>query len=166
MTLRELNALPGAAARGEFLRCCGSTRWADAVVARRPFRDIATLLRGADEAWWALDRADWLEAFSQHPRIGARSFGWSSEEQAGMRGVSQRTRAALLRGNREYEQRFGHVFLICATGKSAAEILSQLEARLTNERETELRVAAGEQARITRLRLEKLLSTPEQSRAG
>lgn len=133
------------------------------MAARRPFHGAEQLYRAADEIWWSLEGADWLEAFSQHPRLGERAAGWASDEQSGVRGAAAATRDALTDRNHEYERRFGHVFLIHATGKSAAEMLAQLEQRMTNDPASELRVAAGEQAKITRLRLEKLLASPLES---
>jgi len=127
------------------------------MAARRPFRDSEDLLRAADEVWSALDGADWLEAFSHHARIGERVSGMAQAEQAGTRGASAETLKRLATLNQQYERRFGHVFLICATGKSAEEMLSSLEERLRNEPAVELRAAAAEQAKITRLRLQKML---------
>ena len=167
MTLDELNALDVAAAHRELLRCCGSSRWVAAVAARRPFASMDVLYRVADEVWWSLDGGDWLEAFSHHPRIGERAAAgsWARGEQSGMSQSSPQTARALAEGNRAYERRFGHVFLICATGKSADEMLENLRGRLTNDPATELRVAAKEQARITQLRLGRLLQpSPEASR--
>lgn len=169
MTLDELNALSTDQAQRELGRCCGSVRWAAAVAGRRPFRDVAGLRRAADEVWWSLEGADWLEAFSQHPRIGERAAGWAEDEQSGARGAPDATLKTLSDLNREYERKFGHVFLIFATGKGADEILVELRRRLSNEPAPELRVAAGEQAKITRLRLEKLLSSSvplQSSRTG
>lgn len=163
MTLDELNALPRDAAERELANCCGSKRWTSAMAARRPFRSADQLYRAADEVWSALDGADWLEAFSHHPRIGQRAAGWARDEQSGTRGASQRTLERLAELNHEYERKFGHVFLICATGRGADEMLTQLEQRMTNDPATELRVAAAEQAKITRLRLEKLLSSLHQT---
>lgn len=157
MTLGELNALPREVAERELSRCCGSTRWAAAIVARRPFADAEALARDAEEIWWTLEGGDWLEAFSRHPRIGERAAGWAGSEQAGMSGASEQTRQRLTALNHDYERKFGHVFLIFATGRSADEMLSELERRLGNDPATELKIAAGEQAKITRLRLEKLL---------
>jgi 2-oxo-4-hydroxy-4-carboxy-5-ureidoimidazoline decarboxylase len=165
VTLAELNAMPRGAAERELARCCGSLRWAATMAARRPFANAEQLYRVADEVWWSLEGSDWLEAFSHHPRIGERAAGWAQDEQAGVRKASSNTLGTLADRNHEYERRFGHVFLICATGKRADEILQQLEQRLANDPATELRVAAGEQAKITRLRLEKLLTpTLESSR--
>lgn len=165
MTLDELNAMPAAKAQQELLRCCGSTRWAAAVAARRPFRSREQLYRAADEVWSTLDGGDWLEAFAHHPRIGERAAGWAKDEQAGARRASDQTLKTLADRNHEYERRFHHVFLVCATGRSAEEMLAELERRIDNDPASELRVAAAEQAKITRLRLEKLV-TAEPTRSA
>jgi allantoicase len=145
-------------ARADLLRCCGSTAWAEQMTRRRPFGSRGELLRQADEVWASLSTDDHLEAFAAHPRIGERSAArWSSQEQAGVDDSEQATRDALLEGNRVYEERFDHVFLICATGKSADEMLAALRQRLDNDPVTELTVAAEEQRQITHLRLDKLL---------
>ena len=160
-----LNGLPESDSRAELLRCCASTRWSAAMVAARPFASDAAVLAAADRAWWALGPEDWLEAFAAHPRIGDRASPdarhattreWSRREQAGAATPDEEVRAALAAGNAEYERRFGHVFLIRATGRSAEEILAALRRRLGNDPDKELREAAGEQAEITRLRLERL----------
>ena len=158
MTLDQLNALPRNAAQDELQRCCGSDRWATSMTERRPFHGPHELYRAAEEVWWSLEPADWLEAFSHHPRIGERAAGWAKDEQAGVDAASHATMKALATLNREYEQRFDHVFLICATGKSADEMLGEVRRRLANDPAQELRIAAAEQAKITRLRLEKLLT--------
>lgn len=164
--LARLNALPALAAEAELLTCCGSREWARRMAALRPFAGEDALFDAADVVWWALDREDWLEAFRSHPRIGERKAeagqtqreqGWSRGEQAGMDAAAEATRRALADGNRAYEERFGHIYLVCATGRSADELLSILRSRLQNPPERELRVAAEEQAKITRLRLQKLL---------
>jgi OHCU decarboxylase len=163
MDLATFNALPPVVAAAELFACCGSPRWAAAVAALAPFRDLDHLREAADEAWWALDEADWLEAFAAHPRIGERATGggahagWSAEEQSAAQRAEQAVRDEIARGNAEYEERFGHVFLICASGRSGEEILAELRRRLRNDPETELRIAAEEQVKITRLRLERLL---------
>ncbi|HYL56500.1 MAG TPA: 2-oxo-4-hydroxy-4-carboxy-5-ureidoimidazoline decarboxylase [Gemmatimonadales bacterium] len=155
-----LNGLPGNAARAALNRCCTSRRWVDAMLAARPFASDAALFAAAERAWWALGKDDWLEAFAGHPRIGARGIdALARHEQAGMNRAGEETRAALAQGNRDYEARFGHVFLICATGKGARDMLGALRARLGNDPATELRMAAGEQAKITRLRLENLAAS-------
>ena len=151
--------MPADAAEQALRPCCASTRWCRGMARRRPFRDVVDLHRAADEVWWSLDPKDWREAFAAHPRIGERGTGWSGQEQAGTRGASADTMTRLARGNLEYEKRFGHVFLICATGRNADEMLANLEQRMTNDPADELRVAAGEQARITHLRLDRFLAT-------
>jgi 2-oxo-4-hydroxy-4-carboxy-5-ureidoimidazoline decarboxylase len=131
-----------------------------------PFADDAALFAAAARVWAALDRADYLEAFSHHPRIGEdvaalrarfpESARWSQQEQAGVAAADDATLAALAANNRRYFERFGYIFIVCASGKSAAEMAHLLEARLHNAPDTELAIAAREQAQITRLRLEKL----------
>ena len=170
--LEHLNALPVEEASAELLKSCGSTRWARAMCEERPFRDTRALADAADRVWLGLGREDWLEAFRSHPKIGerraARETGegarrWSEEEQEGARDAGGDVLDALAEANREYERRFGHIFIVCATGKSAAEMLALLRRRLANDPDTELRVAAEEQRRITRLRLEKLLERSQES---
>ena len=159
--LDRFNRLSEAAAAEELLAVCHSRRWAERVAAGRPYADLAALQRAADEVWTGLDPEDWLEAIRSHPRIGeggGAAPAWSRQEQAGVGGVDADVRERLARGNAEYEARFGHVFLISAAGRGAAEILDALQARLGNDPGTELRVAAGEHRRITRLRLERLMA--------
>jgi len=164
--IERLNSLARGEAEGELLKCCGSSRWAREVAARRPFESAGELMDAADEVWWNLGAADWLEAFSRHPRIGERKAAtaqtrreqsWSADEQSGMNEADAAAREELARLNRVYAEKFGHIFIVCASGKRPAEMLSLLRARLTNDAETEIRVAAEEQRRITRLRLQKLL---------
>ena len=160
--LDRFNGLPEAEAAEALLAVCRSRRWAGRVAAGRPYADLAALEKAADQAFDALGAEDWREAFAAHPRIGeggGRSAAWSRQEQSGVGGAGQDVQEALARGNAAYEARFGHVFLIAAAGRSAEEILAQLEARLGNDPATELRVAAGEHRRITRLRIEKLMGT-------
>jgi len=159
------DALPDYDAAPLLETCCGSHAWIREMLAHRPFRSLMRILDEADEVWWSLAPDDWREAFDHHPRIGEQSAAapqgavaraWSADEQRGVTQSSEGTRQALADGNREYERKFGHIYLVSATGKSAAEILDLLRARLSNDPATELRVAALEQAKITRLRLEKL----------
>ena len=176
MRLADLNALDDGAAVGAFLRCCGSTRWARAMAAARPFTAVEAMTAAADSRWWSLDREDWLEAFAAHPKIGESSgsggsrrsggagrsagsggSGWSEQEQAGVAGAANRTRRRLAAANRDYEMRFGYIFVVCATGKTADEMLVLLERRLRHDADEELRIAAGEQQTITQLRLRKLV---------
>ncbi len=161
-----LNALDDAAASEALARCCGSQRWVAGMLAGRPFVSTASLMECADTVWRALSRDDYLEAFAHHPAIGAdiaglrekfaSTAGWSSQEQAGVQGASEQTLLALRDGNLQYRAKFGYVFLVCATGKSADEMLALLRARLPNAPERELGIAAAEHAKITRIRLEKL----------
>ena len=167
MRLDEFNRLPAEEAESELMKCCGSTRWAREVAGARPFSDMNELLATADRIWWEVDAPDWLEAFSHHPKIGekkaertqtAEASRWSKEEQSGARDADAETRAALASANQVYFEKFGHIFIVCATGKSSGEMLALLEERMANDPEAELRVSAEEQRRITRLRLQKLLN--------
>src|SRR6266704_4343933 len=165
-SVNRLNELSVNDAEAEFLKCCGSQRWASAMSAARPFANVDELLTKADSIWWSLSAEDWLEAFRAHPKIGEKKAAvaqseearrWSEREQSGIRNAAADTMAALATGNRDYEQRFGFIFIVCATGKSSEEMLAILQTRLQNEYDTEVSVAAEEQRKITRLRLEKLL---------
>jgi OHCU decarboxylase len=165
-SLTRLNQLPSQVAEAEFLKCCGSMNWARRMSDARPFADLNHLTKEADRIWWSLTDDDWLEAFRAHPKIGekkaeatqsAQAQGWSAQEQSESQKTTDATKVALVQGNREYEERFGFIFIICASGKSGEEILGALRARLVNERHDELRVAAEEQRKITQLRLQKLI---------
>ena len=163
------NALDAAAAAREILPCCGSRAWADGLAARRPFADVQQLCEESDRIWAALPEPDWREASDSHPRIGqqharaatAESLAWSSEEQrAAMSSAGSQEDAAelaLAEGNRQYEERFGRIFIVCAAGKSAAEILDLLNARMQNTAADELLEAAEQQRQITQLRLRRWL---------
>ena len=162
----RLNRLSADEAERALLDCCGSARWAREVAALRPFPEVGRLLDAGERVWFGLDSDDWLEAFRAHPRIGEKKAGacvgedarrWSEGEQSRAREASDETKAALAEGNRAYEEKFGFIFIVCATGKSAEEMLSLLRARMRNDAETELRVAVEEQWRITELRIKKLL---------
>ena len=163
--VERLNAADEATARELLARCCGATPWVEGLAARRPFADGAALAAAADEVWFALDEAGWREAFDHHPRIGdveklrekfAATADLSEAEQAGVAGAADEVLEALHQANKDYEARYGHIFLVCATGKTAAEMLEILRGRMANDPTEELRIAAGEQAKITRIRLEKL----------
>jgi allantoicase len=165
--LRRLDALTSDEAERELLACCGSAAWAKATAARRPFASLASLTAAGDAAWRALGAADQLEAFRAHPRIGERhaaadtgatSRAWAEGEQAHVASAEQATRDALATENRAYEAKFGHVFLICATGKTGDEMLAALRARMGNERDAEVAIAAEEQRKIMHLRLEKMVT--------
>ena len=142
--------------RSGLLACCGSPEWARRMEERQPFTHAEEMLEAADRIWWELGPKDWLHAFAAHPRIGeSTADARASREQSGVAGEEQETLARLAAGNRAYEERFGYIYIVCATGKTAAEMLAILESRLSNDPETELRVAAEQQRQITRLRLEK-----------
>ncbi len=168
MTLDELNHLPAPALAEALSKCCGSTVWVESMVARFPVFDVKTLMDEAKTQWNSLVEADWREAFTHHPKIGddvealrakfASTSTWAEGEQASVSQATQATLEALAAGNDEYERKFGYIFIVCATGKSAEEMLALLQARLTNKPEDEVLTAAGEQDKITRIRLEKLLA--------
>ena len=160
MTVAELNRLPDARAQAELLRCCASHRWAHLMAVERPFSNLAVMRVIAQRLWWTLAAADWLEAFAAHPRIGERATsGWSAQEQARVIEAADVAHARLAAGNRAYEERFGYTFIVCATDKSADDILTMLEERLHHEPADELQIAADEQRKITDLRLNKLITT-------
>jgi OHCU decarboxylase len=155
------NGLPGDEAERNLLACCGSRSWAMAVAAQRPYGDVPALMDAADEVWADLSTSDWLEAFAAHPRVG-ESGGHSPDssrvEQSRVMGAGDETLAALAEENRQYEARFGHVFLISAAGRTADDVLAVLRQRMNNDPATEVKVAAREQSKITRLRLERMLN--------
>jgi hydroxyisourate hydrolase len=183
MRLEELNALDPESASRALSRCCGSARWVDMMVRARPFPSAAAIAECADAIWASLDAADWLEAFAAHPRIGesrgaaaaklgvggpseggsggggdpSGSATWEEQEQAGARWAAHEARERLAEGNRQYEARFGYIFIVCAAGKTVGKMLEILESRLENHPRKELQIAAEEQRQITRLRLGKLL---------
>lgn len=163
-----LNALPADEAAKELLQCCGSRRWAQEL-ANQSHSNLETLVASSNEIWWSLQPADWLEAFRSHPKIGekkaaesvsAQSQHWSGQEQSGVSNASQETADSLAELNRAYEEKFGFIFIICAAGKSSAEMLKALRERLDNSAATELQIAAAEQSKITELRLKKLIGGP------
>ena len=159
-TLASFNALPRDEAEARLRSCCGSRAWASTVAARRPYADVPALIKAADAVWADLRPTDWLEAFAAHPRLGeggGRSPDSSAKEQSRVMAAGDRTLAELADENRLYEARFGHVFLISAAGRSAEEVLEALRERMNHDAETEIKVAAEEQRKITRLRLESML---------
>jgi len=164
--LRWLNSLDGEAAQAALVNCCGATRWVRGMLDALPFAGLPQFFQKAEQLFAELTREDWLEAFRHHPRIGekkaaeaqsAQAQSWSKQEQSGVKVSTVETQAALIEANRAYEARFGYIFLVCATGKSSDEMLALLRKRLQNDAEKEFHIAAGEQQKITRLRLEKLL---------
>ena len=165
MTLDEFNSLPTEKAEAALLDCCASARWAAQVNAQRPFVNVESLYETADTCWRNLKREDWLEAFSHHPQIGekpasgsASARQWAAGEQSGARTATDDMKAKLAEGNRAYFEKFGYIYIVCASGKSAEEMLALLEQRYQNDSARELPVAVEQQRQITRLRLEKLLA--------
>ncbi|MGC1168190.1 MAG: 2-oxo-4-hydroxy-4-carboxy-5-ureidoimidazoline decarboxylase, partial [Candidatus Acidiferrales bacterium] len=165
--IERLNQMGRVQAAKTLQDCCGSKKWVEQVVARRPFADAAGLYDASDDAWEAFKRKDWLAAFRAHPAIGTTKAAakqtetarrWSAGEQSVAQIASPDTLAVLTAANQAYQATFGHVFLICAAGKTSDEILKSLQERLANGPEVELHIAADEQKKITRLRLEKLLA--------
>ena len=168
MNLTELNSLPKPTLAEALQTCCGSTAWVENMLAVFPVPTAENLLVAATAHWNKLTEADWREAFTHHPKIGgdvealrqkfASTSTWAEGEQAAVKQAPQATLEALAMGNTDYEDKFGYIFIVCATGKSADEMLALLQARLSNKPETEILIAAGEQDKITRIRLEKLLA--------
>jgi len=160
------NHLPADEAAREILPCCGSTAWAQRMAARRPLVDDTSLVAASDETWRSLDEAAWAEAFRSHPRIGetraeqpvhARSAAWSALEQQKATLAGDDIKIALAEGNKEYERRFNRIFIVCASGKSAQEILEILRHRLRNDPEIELRETVEQQRQIIQLRIKRWL---------
>jgi 2-oxo-4-hydroxy-4-carboxy-5-ureidoimidazoline decarboxylase len=161
-----LDALPAALAADTLARCCGSSRWVHGMLERRPYGSNVALHEAARAVWAELGRADYLEAFAGHPPIGgdfadlrakfSQTFDWSKHEQAKVADANETTLLELKAANRAYLERFGFIFIICASGQTATEMLSTLHRRLGNDPLVELKIAAAEQAKITALRLEKV----------
>ena len=164
--LTHWNALPSDEATHEILSCCGSRAWAACLAGKRPFADEQTLFAAADDCWRKLPEADWLEAFRSHPRIGeqhaqnkttATSAAWSKLEQSRMKDADAAILLRMQEGHRKYEERFGRIFIICASGKPPSELLQSLEQRLHNDPAQELLESAAQQQQIMQLRLRKWL---------
>jgi 2-oxo-4-hydroxy-4-carboxy-5-ureidoimidazoline decarboxylase len=148
------------------MKCCGSTVWVDKMISFFPAEDLVELLEDAEEQWYKCTEKDWREAFAHHPKIGdteslkkkfASTATWAAGEQGGVNTASQQTIEALAKGNHDYEDKFGYIFIVCATGKTAEEMLALLKERLPNDPVEEILIAADEQNKITKLRLQKLL---------
>jgi 2-oxo-4-hydroxy-4-carboxy-5-ureidoimidazoline decarboxylase len=163
--LAEWNRAVGDDALSAMIACCGAMRWASAMVDQRPFAGIVDLSEAADRTWNEMQEEDWLEAFACHPRIGerkavhasAQSVAWSRQEQASAASASERILSELAEGNALYAERFGFTYIVCATGKSAEEMLAILQRRLVSDRDAELREAAEQQRQILQIRLGKWL---------
>jgi len=167
MTLYDLNHLSLSQRTEALMQCCGSTVWADKMSDIFPVPDADTLIKYAEGVWFACEEKDWLEAFSHHPKIGnleslqkkfSNTAQWASGEQSLVNTASNEVLEALAQGNNLYEEKFGYIFIVSATGKSATEMLIILQSRLDNDPKDEIKIAMREQNKITRLRLEKLLS--------
>jgi len=165
--LSRFNHRPLPLLRADLTRCCGSSEWVDLMLQQAPFESVEQVYRLAEQVADSLTAEDWLEAFTHHPQIGdvaslrqkfAQTADWAASEQAGSAEASEATLQALAEGNAAYLKKFGFIFIVCATGKSAEDMLALLQARLPNDPEKELGIAAGEQRKITHLRLEKLLA--------
>lgn len=170
LALARLNALPPPEAVEQLRACCGSSRWVEAMLAHRPYQSVDHLLSVADEAWRATGPEDWDEAFAHHPRIGEHQAAapvstaaraWSAGEQGTATASGGEARAALAQANTVYEQRFGRIYIVCAAGRSAEDLLADLESRMGNDPDQERAVAAEEQRKITRLRLLALMGARE-----
>lgn len=166
MTLHEFNILPKQQLIEELTKCCGSSAWVNRMLPFIPADDMIELLEDAEDEWNKCSEKDWKEAFSHHPKIGdveslAKKFAstaqWAVGEQSAVSIASKETIEALAEGNRLYEEKFGYIFIVCATGKPAEEMLMLLQSRLENKPEEEIQIAADEQNKITKLRIEKLL---------
>ena len=167
MSIEEFNKLSNADKKELLITCGGSSAWADKMLEIFPVRDIADLQKQAKAKWTEVSKADWLEAFSKHPKIGdidilkeklSGTAAWASAEQAGVNHASEAILHALAKGNKEYEAKFGYIFIVFANGKSAIEMLNILQDRLPNSPDEEFKSASAEQVKITNLRLEKLFA--------
>ncbi|MFM8313570.1 MAG: 2-oxo-4-hydroxy-4-carboxy-5-ureidoimidazoline decarboxylase [Deltaproteobacteria bacterium] len=166
LTLSQFNSLPMKDAQEVLTHCCGSHQWVQKMEKLRPFSDLSAVFSSSSEIWNGLTQEDWKEAFSHHPKIGdldslkkkfASTRVWAEQEQRGSEKASIAVLQALALGNQNYENRFGYIFIVCATGKSAEQMLNLLEARLRNDPAQEIKLAAAEQEKITLIRLEKLI---------
>ncbi|MGI8468070.1 MAG: 2-oxo-4-hydroxy-4-carboxy-5-ureidoimidazoline decarboxylase [Pyrinomonadaceae bacterium] len=166
--LEQLNRAAKETAKSDFLNCCGSQTWAQLMTEARPFADLAAMIKQAGRIWQNLEAKDWLEAFAAHPKIGAKKAApkqpaqfaeWSNAEQSGTHAAADSVLDALAESNRLYEEKFGFIFIVCATGKCAEEMLAVCNERLNNNATTEIRIAADEQRKITEIRLKKLLES-------
>ena len=167
MTISELNALQKEVLFDALFRCCGSSNWANQLSNRAPFGSLEALIENSDMIWNRCSEEDGMEAFTHHPKIGdleslERKFAatkqWAGGEQAGVNAADKQTLIALAEGNAAYEQKFGFIFIVCATGKTAAQMLTILQERLRNPLADEIKIAMNEQNKITHLRLEKLIA--------
>ena len=167
MNLETFNGLDQSIKKEELIKCCGSIAWVNKMLSEFPFHDTIDFLIRAEENWTSLSKNDWLEAFEHHPKIGdlnslkekyASSKDWAKGEQSDVNSADEKVLNKLAEGNLAYEEKFGYIFIVCATGKTAEEMLIILEKRLNNEAENEIKNAMMEQNKITQIRLKKLLA--------
>lgn len=167
LSIAQLNALPADEAVEAFRACCGTDWWCDQMAACRPFQEVTQVHDTADAIFDQMGEGHWMQAFAAHPKIGdmdslrmkfAGNKQWSAGEQAGVNEADEAVLSDLARGNDAYEKRFGYIFIVCASGLSAAQMLSMLQTRLRNDPQTEAAIASGEQRKITHLRLDKMLA--------
>lgn len=167
MTIAEFDHFTNDEKRTLLRQCCGSSAWIEKMLAVLPAEDLVDLFEDAEEKWYECNESDWKEAFSHHPRIGdihslkekfASTANWAGDEQSSVKKASEQVIQSLAEGNKLYEEKFGYIFIVCATGRSAEEMLGMLTARLHNSPAEEIRIAMEEQNKITKLRLEKLFT--------
>ena len=167
MTLQELNDLPEEKFKEAFFQCCGCVAWVAQLAQLRPYSSVKDLKDKSDNIWFSCDEISWLEAFTHHPKIGdieslekkfAATKEFASAEQSGVHASSELVLHQLKEENDRYENKFGFIFIVCATGKSAEEMLSLLQERIKNDRSDELKIAITEQNKITHLRIAKLIT--------
>lgn len=167
MTLHHFNTSTPQHLKEELFKCCGCSSWVKLLSEKIPFTSIEELKTESDKIWFSLKEQDWLEAFTHHPKIGdvkslAEKFAstkqWASGEQSGVNAATQNVLTELKKLNDEYEKKFGFIFIVCATGKSAEEMLLLLKQRLPNNLADEIKIAANEQNKITHLRIDKLFA--------
>lgn len=167
MTIHQFNKLSASVQKQELFKCCGCTSWSEELVNNLPFQSVEELKKKSDQTWFSLTEKDWLDAFTHHPKIGdiqslekkfVSTKQWASGEQAGVNIAKQNILEELKKGNEDYEKKFGFIFIVCATGKSAEEMLDLLKQRLNNTPEEEIKIASGEQNKITHIRIDKLFA--------
>lgn len=163
---QKLNELSNEEAAALFSKCCGARKWISGMTGARPFETDRNIIESAEKIWSGLDESDWLEAFKHHPKIGdinslrekySSTKQLAENEQSGVNNASNEVLEELAKLNDEYEKKFGYIFIVCATGKTADEMLSIIKSRISNEPQAEIKIAMEEQNKITKLRLEKLL---------
>ena len=167
MTIAEFDHLEPSQKKALLLQCCGSSVWANNMVKMPPVEDLIDLFEDAEEKWYECNEEDWKEAFSHHPKIGdmdalRKTFSsdqFAEDEQSSIKQASEKSLQLLAEGNKRYEAKFGYIFIVCASGKSADELLEILNSRLQNEAKEEIKIAMDEQNKITKLRLEKLFES-------